>query len=90
MEAISKSSKIEKITKLILITIVGTIAYYNICKSKNSFLSSSYDNANFCNFVNWNNLWGHKIGIATVSCFICLKELWVCQYLHHLQKKELV
>ena len=30
-------------------------SYYDICKSKNPFLSCSNDNANFCNFAYWNN-----------------------------------
>ena len=55
MEAISKTSKTEKIIKLIINNNNWFRSYYDICKNKNSFLSGANDYANFCNFINWNN-----------------------------------
>ena len=57
MEAVNETSKIEKIIKLTLITVVGTILITISAKIKIPFYPVPYDHANFCNFANWNNFW---------------------------------
>ena len=69
MEAISKTSKIEKIIKLILITIVGTILITISAKIKIPFYPVPMTMQTFVILLIGITL-GYKIGMATVSLYL--------------------
>ena len=69
MEAISKTSKIEKIIKLILITIVGTILITISAKIKIPFYPVPMTMQTFV-VLFFGIAFGYKIGLATVTLYL--------------------
>ena len=69
MEAISKSSKIEKIIKLLFITVVGTILLTISAKIKIPFYPVPMTMQTFMVLM-LGTLFGYKIGLLTVSLYL--------------------
>ena len=63
-----KSLKYAKLIKYIFFALMGSILFF-IFKSQNTFLSCTYDNANFCGFIHWDSFW-MELGIATISLYL--------------------